>query len=129
MASNARNILNHQYYRESNGGNKNVLEDLLKKAKQLAPSRIPYFMSVSKEFPGGCCIRTGGCCKPQVSAIDIDLYAVFWGNNGDCFDSLDLFYVLKDAIYLSNHYYLTCLATLTFFRQKLRRLNWVLNGP
>ncbi|XP_039266664.1 transcription elongation factor SPT6-like isoform X1 [Styela clava] len=52
MAANARDILNHKYYRESNGGKKDVLEELLKQAKKNAPSRIPYFMSECKELPG-----------------------------------------------------------------------------
>lgn len=52
MAANARDILNHKYYRQANGGKKDVLEDILKQAKKNAPSRIPYYLSVSKELPG-----------------------------------------------------------------------------
>lgn len=52
MAANARDILNHKYYREANGGKKDVLEEILKQAKKSTPGRIPYFLSVSKELPG-----------------------------------------------------------------------------
>jgi len=52
MAANARDLINHKYYREV-GGKKEVLEDLLKQAKEKDRGRIPYFMTASRSLPGG----------------------------------------------------------------------------
>jgi transcription elongation factor SPT6 len=51
-AANAIYLLNHQYYRASNGGEKDVLEKILRQTRKNASSRIPYFLSVSKELLG-----------------------------------------------------------------------------
>lgn len=52
LAANARDLLNHKYYKSTNGGKKDVIEDMLKIAKKSAPSRIPYIITVCKDLPG-----------------------------------------------------------------------------
>ncbi|XP_075913226.1 transcription elongation factor SPT6-like [Petromyzon marinus] len=53
MASLARDLLSHKYYRESTGGDtRRCVEELLAKAKRDRPSQIPYLISASTEFPG-----------------------------------------------------------------------------
>ena len=48
MASNARDLLNHKYYKET-GGDKTKMEKLIKAAKEANRQRIPYFMSCCQE--------------------------------------------------------------------------------
>ncbi|XP_050409437.2 transcription elongation factor SPT6 [Patella vulgata] len=52
MAALARDIIGFRYYRDSEGGKRDILEKTLMVEKRKAPSRIPYFLSSSKQFPG-----------------------------------------------------------------------------
>ena len=52
MASLARDLFNHRYYRNADGGSKTTLDKLLSMEKKRCPSRIPYFFSASQEYPG-----------------------------------------------------------------------------
>ena len=52
MASHARDLLNFKYYKDTDGGKRDVAEKMLKQDKQSAPGKIHYFMSASKELPG-----------------------------------------------------------------------------
>lgn len=52
MASYARELLSYKYYRDTNGGIKDKAEELLKEEKRKNPSKIHYFFSVSKNYPG-----------------------------------------------------------------------------
>nr|XP_027201261.1 transcription elongation factor SPT6-like [Dermatophagoides pteronyssinus] len=51
MASFARDLINFKYFRDLNG-DRQAAEKVLNEEKQKAPSRIPYIVSASKEFPG-----------------------------------------------------------------------------
>ncbi|KAM6118684.1 LOW QUALITY PROTEIN: transcription elongation factor SPT6 [Phoenicopterus ruber ruber] len=51
MASFARDLLNHKYYQDCNGGDKKKLEELLIKTKKEKPTFIPYFISACN-LPG-----------------------------------------------------------------------------
>lgn len=52
MVSQARELINHRYYRETEGGIKQKLEEILVAEKRKNPSRIPYFFSASQAYPG-----------------------------------------------------------------------------
>ena len=52
MASFARDLFSHRYYRNADGGSRATLDKLLSVEKKRTPSRIPYFFSVSRELPG-----------------------------------------------------------------------------
>uniref|UniRef100_A0A4W3JZH9 SPT6 homolog, histone chaperone and transcription elongation factor n=1 Tax=Callorhinchus milii TaxID=7868 RepID=A0A4W3JZH9_CALMI len=52
MAIFARDLLDHKYYQDCNGGDRKKMEELLAKTKREKPSFIPYFVSASKELPG-----------------------------------------------------------------------------
>ncbi|XP_019848744.1 PREDICTED: transcription elongation factor SPT6-like [Amphimedon queenslandica] len=52
LAGNVRDILTYKYYNEANGGDKRILEKLLKDEKTKHPKKIPYFLSASREHPG-----------------------------------------------------------------------------
>ncbi|KPM09770.1 transcription elongation factor SPT6-like protein [Sarcoptes scabiei] len=51
MASFARDLINFKYFRDIYG-DRAAAEKMLSEEKQKAPSRIPYIISASKEFPG-----------------------------------------------------------------------------
>ncbi|KAH9493338.1 Transcription elongation factor SPT6 [Dermatophagoides farinae] len=51
MAGFARDLINFKYFRDLNG-DRHAAEKVLNEEKQKAPSRIPYIVSASKEFPG-----------------------------------------------------------------------------
>ncbi|XP_054155049.1 transcription elongation factor SPT6-like [Oppia nitens] len=51
MASYARDIINYKYFKDGDIKREDM-DRILKEEKKKAPSRIPYFVSVSKEFPG-----------------------------------------------------------------------------
>jgi transcription elongation factor SPT6 len=46
MAAHARDILTYKYYRDTQGGNREVAEEILREEKRKAPSKIPYIISV-----------------------------------------------------------------------------------
>uniref|UniRef100_A0A1B0BJV8 Transcription elongation factor SPT6 n=1 Tax=Glossina palpalis gambiensis TaxID=67801 RepID=A0A1B0BJV8_9MUSC len=52
MAACARDLLNYKYYRDTGGGLKDKMEELLKEEKQKDPRKIHYFISASKNYPG-----------------------------------------------------------------------------
>ncbi|KAK2165050.1 hypothetical protein LSH36_55g00002 [Paralvinella palmiformis] len=52
MAAFVRDILSYKYHKESDGGNREVMEKICIEEKKKAPSKIPYFFTASKEFPG-----------------------------------------------------------------------------
>ncbi|BHF60733.1 Transcription elongation factor SPT6 [Sparganum proliferum] len=47
-----REVMTHKYYRDSRGGIREVLTELLRKEKEISPNRIPYFLSSMAEHPG-----------------------------------------------------------------------------
>merc|ERR1719410_455411 len=49
MASHARDLLNFKYYRDTEGGKREIAEKLLKHEPK---TKINYFVSASKDFPG-----------------------------------------------------------------------------
>ncbi|XP_071094189.1 transcription elongation factor SPT6-like [Haliotis cracherodii] len=52
MAAYVRDIVGFKYYRDAEGGKREILDKLLIEEKKKAPSRIPYYFSVSKQYPG-----------------------------------------------------------------------------
>lgn len=52
MAAYARDLLGYKYYRDSAGGMKDKMEELLKEEKKKNPNKIHYFLSGSKNYPG-----------------------------------------------------------------------------
>lgn len=52
MAAYARDLLGYKYYRDSAGGMKDKMEELLKEEKKKNPNKIHYFISASKNYPG-----------------------------------------------------------------------------
>ncbi|TRY62957.1 hypothetical protein TCAL_10880 [Tigriopus californicus] len=52
MAAHARDILTFKYYKDTDGGKREKAEEILKVDKRAAPTKIHYFLSASKEFPG-----------------------------------------------------------------------------
>lgn len=52
MAAFVRDVQQHKYYRNTEGGNKEIMNKILSAEKKKNPSRIPYFMSFVKEYPG-----------------------------------------------------------------------------
>ncbi|VDI00276.1 transcription elongation factor SPT6 [Mytilus galloprovincialis] len=52
MAAYARDILNFKYYRMAENGKRELLDKVLHEEKKKAPSKIPYFCSLSKQYPG-----------------------------------------------------------------------------
>ncbi|XP_052215259.1 transcription elongation factor SPT6-like isoform X2 [Dreissena polymorpha] len=52
MASYARDILNFKNYMDTDGGKKEIVDRKLYEEKKKAPSKIPYYLSVAKNYPG-----------------------------------------------------------------------------
>ncbi|XP_055909198.1 transcription elongation factor SPT6 [Eupeodes corollae] len=52
MAASARELLSYKYYRDTGGGLKDKMEELLKEEKKKDPKKIHYFVSASKNYPG-----------------------------------------------------------------------------
>ncbi|XP_013115502.1 transcription elongation factor SPT6 [Stomoxys calcitrans] len=52
MAACARELLTYKYYRDTGGGLKDKMEEMLKEEKQKDPRKIHYFISASKNYPG-----------------------------------------------------------------------------
>ena len=51
LASHARELIAHKYYKETDG-TRPKLEEILALEKRKNPGRIPYFFTVSKQLPG-----------------------------------------------------------------------------
>ncbi|CAM9213792.1 unnamed protein product, partial [Lampetra fluviatilis] len=72
MASLARDLLSHKYYRKSTGGDtRRCVEELLAKAKRERPSQIPYLVSASTEFPGKFLLGYQPRNKPWVEFVTV----------------------------------------------------------
>lgn len=71
MAAFARDIFNFKNYRDSHGGKKDVLEKILYEEKKKAPSRIPYYLSATKQYPGKFMLSYMPRTKPQHEYISI----------------------------------------------------------
>ncbi|XP_074640844.1 transcription elongation factor SPT6-like [Tubulanus polymorphus] len=52
MASYAREITNYRYFRMADAGNKEILDKMLKDEKRKFPTKIPYYFSPTKSYPG-----------------------------------------------------------------------------
>lgn len=52
MAASARDLMSNKNYHEADGGERSVLESLLKSKKESNPKLIPYIISPSKQYPG-----------------------------------------------------------------------------
>ncbi|GIX91603.1 transcription elongation factor SPT6 [Caerostris extrusa] len=52
MAGYARDLLNFRYYTAANGGKREEVEKVLYEEKKKAPSKIHYYISASKQYPG-----------------------------------------------------------------------------
>lgn len=52
MAAYARDLLGYKYYRDSSGGMKDKMEELLKEEKKKNANKIHYFLSAAKNYPG-----------------------------------------------------------------------------
>lgn len=52
MAAYARDLLGYKYYRDSCGGMKDKMEEILKEEKKKNANKIHYFLSASKNYPG-----------------------------------------------------------------------------
>lgn len=52
MAAHARDLLSFKYYKETEGGLKDKMEEILKDEKKKNASKIHYFVSVAKNYPG-----------------------------------------------------------------------------
>ncbi len=52
MAAYVRDTMQHKYYRDTEGGKRELMEKHLSSEKRKQPSRIPYFMSFTKDYPG-----------------------------------------------------------------------------
>lgn len=50
MAANARELLNFKYYKDSEGGNRELVENYLLEEKQKAPNRIVYVRDIKFHF-------------------------------------------------------------------------------
>ena len=71
MASFARDILSHKYYKETEGGNRTTMQEHLKTEKAKNPKRIPYFMSSSKECPGKFLLGYMPRTKPRIEFVSV----------------------------------------------------------
>lgn len=52
MAAYARDLLSYKYYRDTCGGMKDKMEEILKEEKKKNANKIHYFVSASKNYPG-----------------------------------------------------------------------------
>ncbi|KAL4223178.1 Transcription elongation factor SPT6 [Mactra antiquata] len=71
MASHARDIINFKNYLDSDGGKRDVLEKKLYEEKKKAPSRIPYMLSASKNYPGKFMLSYMPRTKPRHEYVTI----------------------------------------------------------
>jgi len=52
MAAYARDLLSYKYHIDSDGGLREILDRLLIDDNRKQPSRIPYYLSFSQQYPG-----------------------------------------------------------------------------
>lgn len=52
MVSLIREVFAYKYYRDSHGGNREILTELLRQEKEISRTKIPYFLSSSSQYPG-----------------------------------------------------------------------------
>ncbi|CAG0900948.1 unnamed protein product [Cyprideis torosa] len=52
MAAHARDILSYKYYKDTDGGKKDVAEKIILEEKAANPNKIHYLLTASKDFPG-----------------------------------------------------------------------------
>lgn len=52
MSSYVRDLLNYKYYRDTNGGQKDKAEEIIKEEKKKNPNKIHYVISVAQNYPG-----------------------------------------------------------------------------
>ena len=52
MAAHARDILNFKYCKDTQGGRREIAEEILRTDKKAQPGKIHYLLSASKELPG-----------------------------------------------------------------------------
>ncbi|KAH9498657.1 Transcription elongation factor SPT6 [Bulinus truncatus] len=52
IAANVRDIMAFKYYRDSEGGKRDILDKILTEEKNKARYKIPYLLSASKQYPG-----------------------------------------------------------------------------
>ena len=71
MASFARDILAHKYYKPTDGGNRTTMQEHLKTEKAKAPKRIPYFLSSTKEHPGKFLLGYMPRTKPRIEFVSV----------------------------------------------------------
>nr|KAF6459165.1 SPT6-like protein, histone chaperone and transcription elongation factor [Rousettus aegyptiacus] len=71
MASFARDLLNHKYYQDCNGGDRKKLEELLIKTKKEKPTFIPYFICACKELPGKFLLGYQPRGKPRIEYVTV----------------------------------------------------------
>ena len=71
MASFARDILSHKYYKDTEGGNRTTMQEVLKTEKAKTPKRIPYFLSSTKEFPGKFLLGYMPRTKPRIEFVSV----------------------------------------------------------
>ena len=71
MASLARDVLSHKYYKDTEGGNRTTLEEMLKAEKTKNPKRIPYFLTSSKDAPGRFLLGYMPRVKPRVEYVSV----------------------------------------------------------
>ncbi|XP_002735856.2 transcription elongation factor SPT6-like [Saccoglossus kowalevskii] len=71
MSSFARDVLQHKYYKNTEGGKKEILSKILMVEKKKAPSKIPYFMSMAREYPGKFVLFYQPRVKPRMEYVTI----------------------------------------------------------
>ena len=71
MASLARDIISHKYYKDTEGGNRSALEEILKADKTKNPKRIPYYLTSSKDSPGRFVLGYMPRVKPRMEYVSV----------------------------------------------------------
>lgn len=71
MAAYVRDVMTHKYYRNSEGGKREIIDKMLASEKKKAPSRIPYFMSFTKEYPGKFMLSYQPRSKPRHEYVTV----------------------------------------------------------
>lgn len=71
MAAFARDVMNFKYYKESDGGKREILEKILMEEKKKGPSRIPYYLTLTKQYPGKILLSYMPRIKPRHEYISI----------------------------------------------------------
>ena len=71
MSAHARDILNHRYFKDTDGGNKQKMEEILQTEKRKNPSRIPYYFSSAKQYPGKFMLGYMPRNKPRIEFVTV----------------------------------------------------------